>query len=115
MQTPALTELKEWRKSFVSEDESDRMIGEWIRQKSEAERRRNEIDGLLIALGDRLEKLGRALQSKDLSIDSLRELLHFGPQSGITVDGIESFLQERDRLEITVRDCGIQIRNLGVI
>jgi len=108
--------LTEWRKCFVSESESNEMIGRFTKSKVEAQRRVSEIDIKLGQLGERLEKLGRALRDvkQSVSKDSLRELLRFGPESGVTVDGIMDHMNERQRLEITIRDCETQLRNLGV-
>jgi hypothetical protein len=108
--------LSEWRKRFVSDSELNQMVGEFTRQRSEAQNKLAEIDTKLAQLGDRLECLGKSLQRPDPSITSeeLSKLLRFGPESGVTVDGIVDFLNERNRLGITIADCELRLRNMGV-
>jgi hypothetical protein len=86
--------LAEWRKRFVSDDQLNRITGEFTRLKSESQKRLAEIDTTLEQLGDRLERLGRSLQRPNPSIqnEELSRLLHFGPASGVTVNGIIDFL-----------------------
>lgn len=100
----------------MSEPERHQMIGKLIAEKSVASQRRAEIDTKLKALGERLERLGRGLQNPERSVseDSLRELLAFGPDSGVTVDGLVGILNERQRLSITIRDCEQRLGDLGV-
>jgi hypothetical protein len=108
--------MSEWRKSFVSDSERNEMIGRFTQTKVDAQRKLSEIDAKLGLLGDRLQELGCALRDlkQSISKDTLRELLRFGPESGVTVDGLINFLNERQRLEGTIRDCETQLRNLGV-
>jgi archaellum component FlaC len=108
--------LEEWRRRFVSESELHESIGRFTKSKAEAQKRLSEIDTKLDALGERLERLGRALRDvkQSVSKDILRELLRFGPESGVTADGVIEFLNERNRLEITIRDCETRLSNLGV-
>jgi hypothetical protein len=96
--------LADWRKRFVSDSESNEMIGGFTKAAAEARRKLAEIDTKLGQLGERLEQLGRALRDTKQSVskDSLRALLRFGPESGVTVDGIVDVLNERQRLAARV-------------
>ena len=97
----------------MSDNEKHRMIGELVEQRRNAEKKRNEIDHKLNLLGERLQKLGRALRDREqLSIDALRALLWFGPESGVTVEGLLDFLNERQIQENLIRDYDIALRRL---
>jgi hypothetical protein len=100
----------------VSNDEVHRMIGELTTAKMAVLRRRSEIDIKLEGVGARLEQLGRALRDLERSIskNALADLVRFGPESGVTVDGIVELVNERNRLSNQVDGYESKLRNLGV-
>jgi hypothetical protein len=97
----------------VSESEGHQIIGKLTDQKEAAESRLSEIDENLEELGERLEKLGSELRKRPATLEKLRDLLGFGPDSMVKIEGLLEMLGERKRLQISADDCAMRLRNLG--
>jgi hypothetical protein len=108
-----------WRR-FVSEAESQQMIGRIMQEKSAAEAGRANLDQKVKEIAERFSTLGTALQRRLVGRAraedeaALSKLLRFGEESGVNVDGLAEMLRERDRLAGAVEDCKRRLLALGI-
>jgi len=109
-----------WRR-FVSEAESNQQLADLLKRRAEATKAVAEINTKLKSLaarfhevGDNLERYAKHDPARKLYEDGeLLGSLHFGPQSGVSVEGLVAMIQERDRQNITLSGIGVDLRNRG--
>jgi len=112
----------------VSENELNRQIADLTREKFEADHGVAALEGELAQIAKRFDELGsnikRYLNRRESDDerrpnvrfdhdDILRKSLDFGPDSGITIDGLVDRMRKRDQLIRRIDEINIQIRRLS--
>ena len=97
----------------MSEEQRDKLIAGYVLQRTEARKRHAEIDATLQATGKRMESIGGALRTPHTSKERLDALLNVGVEFPFDVTKISELLEERNRLNIAIEDCGLRLRNMG--
>jgi hypothetical protein len=102
-----------WRR-FVSEQESNAIIGQIAKEKADHERGLADLDRKIETVADWLSMLSAAIKQADDKPSDLNRQLGYASAQGFDVSSIGEMIAERSRLRQEIGRCTADLRKRGI-